>query len=79
MTGDPCNHDWTVVHRYDHRFQAEQAQQLLETSGVSTMIQGDDASGWAPHIGFGTGGISLLVPAADIPKALTILGETDDA
>jgi hypothetical protein len=59
------------------RPEAERAQQILEGSGISSLIRGDDAGGWAPHIGFGTGGVALLVERTHFDQAKKLLDDAD--
>lgn len=55
------------------RADAERAQQLLRSAGIESIICGDDAGGWAPHIGLATGGIELRVKADESENAKQIL------
>jgi hypothetical protein len=69
------NSDLVALRTFSFRPEAERAQQLLEASGIASMLSGDDASGWAPHIGFATGGITLSVVPPDVEQARKILEE----
>ena len=69
--------DLIPVKTFSFRPDAEHAQQLLEASGVSSVVSGDDASGWAPHLGFAAGGIALLVDRNDMEKATKVLESPD--
>lgn len=55
------------------RHEAERAQQILATCGIPSEIRGDDASGWAPHIGLATGGIALWVQRDRLEEAMRVL------
>jgi hypothetical protein len=67
------NSDLVSIKTFSFRPEAERAQQLLESAGIASILSGDDASGWAPHIGFASGGITLSVMRADGEQAQTIL------
>jgi hypothetical protein len=70
------NTDLVALKTFSYRHEAERAQQQLEAAGIPSIVSGDDASGWAPHLGFGTGGISLAVNRADYEQARAILEGT---
>jgi len=69
------NSDLIPVRTFSFRPEAERAKQVLEASGIMSVLRGDDASGWAPHIGFATGGVTLLVHQDDLEQSQKILEE----
>jgi hypothetical protein len=71
------NSDLLPVGNFPSRFEAERAQQILEASGITSMLRGGDASGWAPHLGFAAGGITLFVEATDLEEAKRLLEESN--
>jgi hypothetical protein len=66
-----------IVRTFSFRPEAERAQQVLEAAGIASLLRADDASGWAPHLGFAAGGATLAVDQADVEQARKILGEED--
>jgi hypothetical protein len=71
------NADLVPVRTFSYRHEAERAQQLLQSAGIASIVRGDDASGWVPHIAFGTGGMTLLVNPADFEEAATLLEDAN--
>jgi hypothetical protein len=67
------NSDLVDIKTYSFRPEAERAQQYLQTAGIPSILSGDDASGWAPHLGFGGGGITLSVNRSDLENARALL------
>ena len=63
---------------FAHRNEAEFAQQLLRAEQIESQLQGDDASGWAPHIGLATGGFSIWVMEDEQQRAAEILADRFD-
>jgi hypothetical protein len=72
------NSDIVPVKSFTFRHEAECAQQILESAHIVSVLSGDDASGWAPHIGLATGGITLLVNQIDLEQARRLI-EGEDA
>jgi Putative prokaryotic signal transducing protein len=72
------NSNLPSLRTFSFRPEAERAQQILEAAGIPSVVSGGDASGWAPHIGFATGGITLSVDRADHEQARKLLEELDD-
>ena len=75
MSGE--DKDLVIVQRFPIRPQADRAKQLLEVAGIESFIQGDDAGGWVPPLGFATGGIAVLVPSAQAAEAKKVLEGID--
>lgn len=71
------NSDFVPVKTFSIRPEAERAQQFLAAEGITALISGDDASGWAPHIGWAGGGITLSVARADLDSAEELLNEVE--
>jgi hypothetical protein len=69
------NGELVSLKTFPYRHEAENAQQILETAGIPSMLSGDDASGWAPHVGLASGGIKLLVNREDLEQAVGLLEE----
>ena len=67
--------DLVTLTTYSFRFEAERLQQVLQSEGIGSMIQGDDASGWNPLIGLATGGMTVRVTRADYESAKLLLDE----
>ena len=63
---------------FAHRHEAEFARQLLRAEDIESQIKGDDASGWAPHIGLATGGFSIGVMKEEQERASEILADRFD-
>jgi hypothetical protein len=72
------NSDIVPVKTFAFRHDAECAQQILAAASIVSVLSGDDASGWAPDIGFATGGITLLVNRTDLEQARLLI-EGEDA
>jgi hypothetical protein len=49
---DPSDQTVEIAAEYDHRFEAEHAQSLLEEQGIHAIIWSDDAGGVYPNVGF---------------------------
>lgn len=64
-----------VVGDFLNHVDAELAQSALEAGGIESMISADDVGGLRPHLSM-TGGVRLLVRAADVGKAREVLGES---
>lgn len=71
--------DTVKVRSFAYRNDAEFAQQLLHAEQIESQLKGDDASGWLPNIGLGTGGFSLWVMEGNEEKALQILADRFDS
>jgi len=71
------NSELVPLKTFPFRAGAEQAQQFLQVSGISSSVGGDDASGWAPHLGLSAGGITLFVSEADLSEARQLLAEAE--
>ena len=69
------NSELISVATFFFRPEAERAQQVLESVGIASVVSGDDASGWAPHVGLGTGGVAVSVHRADAERAQEVLAE----
>lgn len=65
--------DLICIKVFLNRFEAELAKNLLEDSGINSVISADDCGGLRPDIGFSTGNVSLLVGKDDYEKAKEIL------
>ena len=61
------------VGTFSFRPEAERAKQLLDASEITSVVRGEDAAGWAPHLGFATGGVTLLVDPTDLERAKKLL------
>lgn len=72
------NSNFVSLKTFSFRPEAERAQQVLEAAGIASVLSGDDASGWAPHIGFATGGVTLAVGRADVEQARKVLEAGDE-
>jgi hypothetical protein len=64
---------WCRVGSFADRTGAALALTALEASGISARIEADDGGGTSPDIGLATGGAWLVVPAADVERAHTLL------
>ena len=71
------NSELVPLKTFPFRHGAEQAQQLLQASGIASTVGGDDAAGWAPHLGLAAGGITLFVSEADLTEARQVLAESE--
>jgi C_GCAxxG_C_C family probable redox protein len=69
------------IRAYGNRFEAEQAQQYLETLGIDAMVQADDVGGMYAGLSLGKKGVRLLVRDEDALRAREALepGEVLDA
>lgn len=65
------------VRTFPFRPGAEHAQQILQASGIASTVGGDDAAGWAPHLGLAAGGVTLFVEPASLEEAREILAQTE--
>lgn len=74
---------WVVIETFPNRPWADLAWSVLDGHGVPAVVTGDDAGGYAPHIGLVTGGVALEVPPDRVEEARTILAssvlDADDA
>jgi hypothetical protein len=68
--------DWVTVEILWHRPPAEVCRSILTSYGLPTRIFGDDLGGILPHVGFGTGGLRVQVPADRAQEAKAILTES---
>ena len=68
----------TVLTTFSMRTDAEIFQHFLVAAGIESEIQGDDASGWAPHVGFSTGGLSVSVKNEDLEFASDLLANLEN-
>ena len=66
----------SVVRMYSTRQDAEFGKMLLEGSGVSSFIRGDDAGGMRPYMTAATG-VRLVVRTEDLERSDDILKETE--
>lgn len=66
-----------VLKSFIYRHEAEQVQEVLSAAGIHSVIKGDDAAGWAPHIGIAEGGVSLLVSESNLEDAIALLKPAD--
>jgi len=66
-----------AVKTFSIRPQADRAKQVLAVAGIESMIQGDDAGGALPPLGYATGGISLLVEESKAEEAKKLLEGID--
>jgi len=64
--------DWTVVYTAAFPADAEMIKSLLEAGGVTVFLK-DELSVQVFGLGAALGGVKLLVPAADAPRAVEIL------
>ncbi len=64
------------VKTFSYRHDAELAKTLLESAGIQAYITADDAGGQAVGIQF-TGGVNLWVPAPELGRARSLLGDVD--
>lgn len=69
------NSDIILVRTLSYRPEAERARQVLVAAGICSVVSGDDASGWAPHIGFATGGTALFLNQVDLEQSERLLQE----
>jgi len=67
------NSNTITVATFAYRPEAERALLQLEASGITAVLRGDDASGWAPHLGIASGGIKLDVPKEQESDARALL------
>ena len=75
MTNEPTPSRSTKVRTFAMRNEAEFAQQLLRAEDIESQVKGDDASGWAPHLSFSTGGFSIWVLEENKDRASEILAD----
>lgn len=61
-----------TVKVFTDELEAAMAKNLLDTSGIPTRLQSDNAGGVMPHLSF-SNGIKLMVPAANLEKAQDLL------
>lgn len=70
--------EWVLVGKYSSRIQAEMMTGLLESEGIPTVAQIDDAGGLRPELVFGLGYARVLVRAEDVDRAREILEHGGD-
>lgn len=70
--------DLVLVAKFLHLYEAEIAKGVLEGAGIASYIPEQETGGIAPHYSFGTGGIRLLVRAADLDAARVALAAVPD-
>ena len=75
MEHPPTNSDTVTVATFNYRPEAERALLQLEASGIIAALRGDDASGWAPHLGIAGGGIKLIVSKEQEADARALLAD----
>ncbi len=73
MTGETV-----VVRSYAHEMEAEIAKSVLESAGIPSFIQRDDAGGMMPSLQF-LRGARLIVRREDAEDAARILDEQAEA
>ena len=67
--------DNKCVKNFADRLEAESAQSLLESNGITSFVDGDDCGGMVPNIAFVTGGFDLIVAESDLQKAEELLAD----
>ncbi len=78
MEEPPVNPDLVPVKSFPYRVEAERAQQVLQAAGIASLVRGDDAGGWAPHLSFAGGGVTLFVDRQDYDRATEVLEQIQD-
>ncbi len=73
MTGETV-----VLRSYAHEMEAEIAKSVLESAGIPSFIQRDDAGGMMPSLQF-LRGARLIVRREDAEDATRVLDEQADA
>lgn len=73
MTGETV-----VLRSYAHDMEAEIAKSVLESAGIPSFIQRDDAGGMMPSLQF-LRGARLIVRKEDAEDAVKVLDEQADA
>lgn len=66
-----------TVEAFWFRPPAEVCRSILDSYGIPSRIWGDDLGGILPHVGLGTGGLALQVPADRADEAKQILSEAE--
>ena len=66
--------DPTIVRTFSDRGEAEIARSLLEAEGIEASLAADDMGGNTPPLDFSSG-LQLVVDAADVGRARTLLDE----
>ncbi len=61
------------VGSFSDPLEAELARSALESAGIETLLQADNAGGMRPHLAFGTGGYRILVRGEDVEAARAVL------
>ena len=63
----------TCLRTYLNRQAAELDRALLESCGIGSVVQADDAGGMQPHLSFGNSGVKLLVASGIADEARAVL------
>lgn len=61
--------DHTMIRAYPNRFEAEQAQQILQGMGIDAWVMADDAGGMYAGLSLGRKGVRLIVRNDDAERA----------
>ena len=65
--------DHTCIKRYLKRHEAELDRALLDSCGLQSIVQADDAGGMQPHLAFGNGSVRLVVGSDIAEEARAVL------
>lgn len=65
--------DPVCIKVFIHRYEAEMAQELLESAGINSFILSDDCGGMYPPLDLGKEGLRLMIRRVDLEEAREIL------